>query len=37
MDQLKLAAGDRVVVILSGRGDKDMTTYLQAFGDSIGD
>jgi tryptophan synthase beta chain len=37
MDQLTFAATDRVVVILSGRGDKDMTTYLEAFGDSIGE
>jgi hypothetical protein len=24
-------------VILSGRGDKDMATYLEAFGESIGE
>jgi len=35
LGQLKLAPSDRVVVILSGRGDKDMTTYLEAFGASI--
>lgn len=36
LDVLQLASSDRVVVILSGRGDKDMTTYLEAFGDAIG-
>jgi tryptophan synthase beta chain len=29
LERLKLKATDRVVVILSGRGDKDMTTYLE--------
>jgi len=37
MNQLNFAPSDRIVVILSGRGDKDMMTYLQAFGDDIGD
>lgn len=36
LSQLELKPSDRVVVILSGRGDKDMTTYLEAFGDQIG-
>ena len=37
LDRLGLKDGDRLVVILSGRGDKDMTTYLEAFGESIGE
>lgn len=37
LDGVQLTESDRVVVILSGRGDKDMTTYLEAFGDSIGE
>jgi tryptophan synthase beta subunit len=37
LDGLQLTPKDRVVVILSGRGDKDMATYLEAFGDSIGE
>jgi tryptophan synthase beta chain len=37
LDGLQLTPSDRVVVILSGRGDKDMTTYLEAFGESIGE
>lgn len=28
---------DRIVVIVSGRGDKDMGTYSEAFGEKIGD
>jgi tryptophan synthase beta chain len=36
LNQLTLTPSDRVVIILSGRGDKDMGTYLEAFGDSIG-
>jgi tryptophan synthase beta chain len=36
LNQLTLTPTDRVVIILSGRGDKDMGTYLEAFGDSIG-
>jgi len=36
LDRLGLKKGDRLVVILSGRGDKDMTTYLEAFGEGIG-
>lgn len=35
--QMSFVPTDRVVVILSGRGDKDMMTYLEAFGESIGD
>jgi len=30
-------AGDRVVVVVSGRGDKDMQTYMEAFGAEISD
>lgn len=37
LDLLGLKASDRVVVILSGRGDKDMNTYLEAFGEAIGE
>jgi tryptophan synthase beta chain len=37
LDRLGLKKGDRLVVILSGRGDKDMTTYLEAFGEGIGE
>jgi tryptophan synthase beta chain len=36
LSQLELKTNDRVVVILSGRGDKDMTTYLEAFGEQLG-
>jgi len=36
IDQLSLRCDDRIVVILSGRGDKDMGTYLEAFGEKIG-
>lgn len=28
---------ERVVLIVSGRGDKDMTTYMETFGEEIGD
>jgi len=31
------SADDRVVVVVSGRGDKDMGTYLEAFGKGISD
>jgi len=34
---LSLSGADRVVVVLSGRGDKDMATYLEAFGEGISD
>jgi tryptophan synthase beta chain len=29
LDQLQFKTGDRVVVCLSGRGDKDMATYMK--------
>ena len=36
IEKLSLRREDRIVVILSGRGDKDMGTYLEAFGENIG-
>jgi tryptophan synthase beta chain len=33
----KFKKEDRVVVVVSGRGDKDMATYLEAFGEKISD
>ena len=37
LDRLGLKEADRVVVCLSGRGDKDMSTYMQAMEDGIDD
>lgn len=37
LEFMKLKSSDRVVVIVSGRGDKDMGTYLEAFGEGISD
>jgi tryptophan synthase beta chain len=37
LDKLELSKNDRVVVIVSGRGDKDMATYLERFGERISD
>ena len=37
LDRLGLTEADRVVVCLSGRGDKDMSTYMQAMEDGIDD
>jgi tryptophan synthase beta chain len=34
LDQLKPGASDRVVICLSGRGDKDLATYMQAMNDN---
>jgi tryptophan synthase beta chain len=35
--KMKCKPSDRVVLIVSGRGDKDMGTYLEAFGGGISD
>jgi tryptophan synthase beta chain len=37
LEKMTLEPTDRVVVIVSGRGDKDMTTYIEAFGEGISD
>jgi tryptophan synthase beta chain len=37
LSKLACSKDDRVVVIVSGRGDKDMTTYLERFGEGISD
>jgi tryptophan synthase beta chain len=37
LEKVKFTATDCVVVIVSGRGDKDMNTYLERFGEKIGD
>ena len=37
LDRLGLSKSDRVVVCLSGRGDKDMSTYIQAMEEGMGD
>jgi tryptophan synthase beta chain len=37
LEKLPLEPADRVVVIVSGRGDKDMGTYIEAFGEAISD
>lgn len=37
LEKMTLAPHDRVVVIVSGRGDKDMGTYIEAFGATISD
>ena len=37
LSKIKFAPDDRVVVVVSGRGDKDMGTYLEAFGGRISD
>lgn len=37
LEFMRLKSSDRVVVIVSGRGDKDMGTYLEAFGEGISD
>ena len=37
LESMKLKPSDRVVLIVSGRGDKDMGTYLEAFGEGISD
>jgi len=35
--RIQFKSSDRVVVVISGRGDKDMGTYLKAFAEEIGD
>jgi tryptophan synthase beta chain len=35
LNQLKLTPRDTVVVCLSGRGDKDMATYMRAMKDKV--
>ena len=37
LSKMKCKPSDRVVLIVSGRGDKDMGTYLEAFGERISD
>lgn len=37
LEKMTLQPTDRVVVIVSGRGDKDMATYIEAFGEGISD
>lgn len=37
LEKMTFAPSDRVVVIVSGRGDKDMGTYMEAFGAAISD
>jgi tryptophan synthase beta chain len=37
LEKLSPEPTDRVVVIVSGRGDKDMGTYIDAFGETISD
>jgi tryptophan synthase beta chain len=37
LSRMSFEPTDRVVVIISGRGDKDMGTYLEAFGERISD
>lgn len=37
LKQMDLKGSDRVVVVVSGRGDKDMQTYLDRFGGGISD
>lgn len=37
LGRIKFKSSDRVVVVISGRGDKDMGTYLKAFAEEIGD
>lgn len=37
LEKMTLEPNDRVVVIVSGRGDKDMGTYIDAFGVTISD
>jgi tryptophan synthase beta chain len=37
LSKMSFAPTDRVVVVISGRGDKDMGTYLEAFGERISD
>jgi tryptophan synthase beta subunit len=37
LSRMSLEPSDRVVVVISGRGDKDMGTYLEAFGEGISD
>jgi tryptophan synthase beta chain len=37
LEKLSFKPSDRVVVIVSGRGDKDMGTYIEAFGETISD
>jgi tryptophan synthase beta chain len=37
LSKMSFSPDDRVVVIISGRGDKDMGTYLEAFGERISD
>jgi tryptophan synthase beta chain len=37
LSQAELTPEDRVVVIVSGRGDKDMETYIKSFGEGISD
>lgn len=37
LERMTVEPHDRVVVIVSGRGDKDMGAYIAAFGETIGD
>jgi tryptophan synthase beta chain len=37
LDKAGFSASDCVVIIVSGRGDKDMNTYLERFGEGISD
>ena len=37
LSRMSFQPTDRVVVVISGRGDKDMGTYLEAFGERISD
>jgi tryptophan synthase beta chain len=37
LSKMRFSPDDRVVIIVSGRGDKDMGTYLEAFGGRISD